>query len=330
MSNSDTLIVMADSRSPICGSLLGAPYFPLAAAINLAYCRRHGYDFLCYQFGDPEPEASCHPGWRDRVAWSADRSIMSLLNALASDGSATQHWQHAVLRRYARLRRWWLQQPDADPWRTVAKAGYWCEHPTLGARSAPWCKLVALRDALTLGYRTTVYIDSDAIFATPTRNIEAFLASATSTAAPVATADLIVLFSTPFWKAEANSGFMVWRNTAAARQLLDRWWDTDAGEFHGRHDYEQHTLNHVLLEDPACRERIAIVPELSFLEHRGQLVRHVASPHGFARVPRFRLGALRAGLDEDAFAVLMGDLGAHHVKRLERGDVVAASRLAQR
>lgn len=325
----DTLILMADSRSPIARDRRRAPYYSLAAALNLHYAERHGYAFRFSQF---TPISSVNSGSRSLAAtvntaddapplealrWHADALAYALLRQLSPLTVQQPRLQDALGRNYNRIRALLGTAPEEDPWQSSKKTASYCAHPNHEPRAAPWGKLPAIEAALADGYPTVVYIDSDAIFAKPTKTVAQFLAGSKSTTAPVANADLTVLHSVPFKNEEANSGFMVWQNTPSARNLLAHWWHTDAGRFHQDHDYEQSVLKQRLLINSATRARIAIIPEDCFIEHKGQFIRHVASPHSIQRVPRFRSAAASAGFTPKRFAKLMEKLSNEHLHPID-------------
>lgn len=321
---SATLILMADSRSPLSERAIDAPYYALTAAANLDYAERHGYDFRFYQMQplDSAETTAVEPlraplsqssqpaqaSLRERVCWRLDTLFMRCVQAV-SPWLTDRHRVHNWLgRNYHRVRRIVATPAPPELTRVASKMDAYCRHPEYGVRAAPWGKLLAIGAALESGYERVVYIDSDAVFASPDLSLDQFLDRHRDAAESPAGADLTVLFSKPFPREEANSGFMIWLNTDRARMLLQRWWDYDAQGYHTDHDYEQHTLKAHLLTEVDSRRRIRIIPELSFVEQRGQFVRHVASPHAVQRVPRFRLALVQQGLTGARFHALMQQL----------------------
>ena len=327
------LILMADSRSPHYPDRLTAPYHALAAAINLNYAKHHGYDFRYYQFAplDEHPQnadtksADAKNGNQgdllETIRWHIDWFTFASLRQLSPLTTHYPRLQARLGRNYARLRRLFGHTATENPWLGKAKSTAYCRHPVYGTRAAPWGKLPAIEHAMQSGYTHVVYIDSDAVFANPKMRIEQFLESNTSTLAPLESAELVLLHSRPYARELANSGFMVWRNTPAARALLAQWWDVDAGEFHHYHDFEQYALKHTLLEDPERQNNIAIVADDCFVETRGQFIRHVASPNADERVPRFRAQASRTGLSTSRFRTLIAELDRYHLHTLDCSSV---------
>ena len=331
-----TLILMADSRSPLAPDLLSAPYYSLATAINLRYAQLHQYDFRFYQFSplDAPVEAdasllssamTANQRLLERARWTADVAAYALFRHASPLTARRPSIQARLRRNYRRARRLLGASRAEDTGPGTTKTAAYCRHPEFGERSAPWGKLPAIEVGLAAGYSRVVYIDSDAVFTDLSCSIDDFLARSTSTAGPLPTADLVVMYSVPFVQEEANSGFMIWQNRPSARQLLSQWWHTDAGGYHRHHDYEQAPLKHTLLPNAATRARIAVVPEPCFMERKGQLVRHVCSPHGVERMPRFRLAAARAGIDERVFDELLQTLEAQHLQWVNCSDVSFAT-----
>ena len=128
-----------------------------------------------------------------------------------------------------------------------------CVHPHFGTRHASYCKLSAIAHAL-LKWSNVIFIDSDSWFAPGAPTIEALI-SATSDAhgardrAPLQPPPPPILSLAWDWPYSngPNCGFMVWRNSSRALQLLATWWHIDSGVYAREHDFEQHAMHWVRL-----------------------------------------------------------------------------------
>ena len=117
-------------------------------------------------------------------------------------------------------------------------------------RGSPWGKLPAVADALSRGYETVVYIDSDAFFRSDAaaRSIEALVQqygseSASSDAENTLNPGDVVLWmpsNAPWGAKSPNSGLQIWRNQPEAKALLCRWWKMDLAAL--EHPYEQSAI----------------------------------------------------------------------------------------
>jgi hypothetical protein len=119
---------------------------------------------------------------------------------------------------------------------TKAKLRAVCAHPVLGARAAPWCKVVAVYHALSLRPRYTyiVWLDSDVFFRDLSHSIPALLSSY----APESLRDGRTFAWFPDnrpWPDDSpcNSGFFILRSSTGpgssrdvggARSFVSRWW----------------------------------------------------------------------------------------------------------
>lgn len=334
-----TLILMVDNRNPLEEDVYRAPYYSLTAAINFEYAKRYGYSFHYYlvsgigQSDDQHPrsaEQKCvnrdaHQNlesWWRRWMYFRDVFFMHSRCFLSIPPSRLDKWFSTWEEKYCSFQNYVMRANPVKVWHSKQKAHPTCVHSKWGPRAAPWSKLLALDDAMAKGHNRIVYIDSDAIFTRLDVNVDDFLISSTSTLAPIEEAALTLTFNYPWTQIEATSGFMIWRNTKRAREILHHWWNVDAGDYHVRHDYEQYVLNHHLLQDVenGYRERIAIIPAITFLERKKQYVRHVSNPHSRVRLSRFRYGLKASGINSNTYRNLIREIEHHHLIRFDTRD----------
>ena len=327
-----TLILMVDNRSPLEEDVYRAPYYSLTAAINCEYARNHGYSFRYYLVSGIGQSEDQHPrsadrkyankdthqnleSWWRRWMYFGDVFFMRSRCFLSFPSSRLDRWFSTWRDKYGSFQKYVMPTNSVRVGFSKQKAQLTCVHSKWGPRAAPWSKLLALDDAMAKGYNRIVYIDSDAIFNRLDVNVDDFLASSTSTLAPIEEAALTLTFNYPWTQIEATSGFMIWKNTERAREILHHWWNIDAGDYHVHHDYEQHTLNNHLLQDVenGYKEHIAIIPTITFLERKKQYVRHVANPHSRARLSRFRYGLKAFGINSTAYRNLIREIEHHHL-----------------
>ena len=131
----------------------------------------------------------------------------------------------------------------------LSDEGFGCHHAVFGRRHPSYCKLPAIAAALRR-YDTVVMLDSDTWFTPGALPLSELLAadernhwSSLQQHSPFSPAPHVspsVFFGSdrPF-SSGPNCGFMVWRASAAAQELLRLWWHVDAGRFQQSHDYEQ-------------------------------------------------------------------------------------------
>ena len=123
-----------------------------------------------------------------------------------------------------------------------------CIHPTLGGRAAPWCKLLALYDTLSIKplYSWVAWIDSDLAFHDHSRGLPALVREFSPSTA--ASDKVVAWFPTnwPWHAHEPNSGFFILRNEPKrdrARELIRWWWNVPNGrKWNHRHKCEQEPL----------------------------------------------------------------------------------------
>lgn len=327
-----TLILMADTRHPVHTDIYSAPFYSHASVINLSYARQHGYDFSYYLVDPGGSEGKqCDAASHDAVPTALQR--VRALTAFECDVWAMRAVQMAspflkkawlerqtrVSYRYRALRDALLLRGTRATESPSRHTGEWCRHVKWGARAPAWGKLLALRHGLELNYERVVYIDSDAIFAASQTSLEAFLQMSSGSPTQSQSPTLIVFSNFPWTYVDANSGFMIWHNSARARALLDAWWNVDAGRYNLSHDWEQHGLNAHLLREGAdgYRQQITILPDVCLLEQKGQFVRHITSPHAWEREPRMRLGLRQAKITAARYERLMDALARRHLVRLD-------------
>jgi hypothetical protein len=122
-----------------------------------------------------------------------------------------------------------------------------CQHALFGERHPSYCKLAAIGETLSRGFRVVAFLDSDC-FVQPHIAQPLPLLQLLSDARGAGDAALHEPLPSCFFAWDRpyshgpNAGMMVWRNTEAARLLLSAWWHLDGGPYHTQHDYEQHAL----------------------------------------------------------------------------------------
>ena len=128
-----------------------------------------------------------------------------------------------------------------------------CAHPTLGGRSPPWCKILALHDTLSarvdptdeksvLAYDYAVWVDSDLVFHDTSRSVPELLREFSAGGEPH---KYYAWFPSnwPWHNWLPNTAFMILRNGVNARTLLGNWWDAPSGVPYAHcHMYEQEPL----------------------------------------------------------------------------------------
>ena len=216
----------------------------------------------------PWPPAPSHNA-TERLAWQADSYAMNV--AMASAYAERWCYDLRIYRFLSRPSRASQHGTGTADTKQLAP----CAHPTLGGRAAPWCKLLALHDTLSLSgdarYDLAVWLDSDLFFHDTSRSIPALLreysnstfdplggggGSSTSGSKSSSGGDgsggsdgsgsgTVAWFPTnwPWEKRLPNSAFIILRNSPAARQLLADWWGHPLGRrWSHRHRYEQEPL----------------------------------------------------------------------------------------
>ena len=186
-------IIMMDTRGLVTEAPGPADYWKVAAALNQAYARYYGYDFLWYQLGVNRTV--------DLGSHLEDQNRFKAL--ISKEKTATSCYLHKTVKR-----------------------------------GAPWCKMIAIAAALERGYKTVVFVDSDAYF-----NVDDALRL--SIPQIVGKYGHASLGDHPVWcptdgpwkKGSPNSAMQIWSNSDAARALLRTWWQTDVSPT--VHAYEQ-------------------------------------------------------------------------------------------
>ena len=110
-----------------------------------------------------------------------------------------------------------------------------CAHHVFGHRHPSYCKLPGIAAALRR-WRTVVFVDSDSWFVADAPPVEELLA-----AYGTGNSSLYLAWDWPYSNGP-NCGFMVWRNSTRAVELLATWWHLDTGPFAAQHDYEQRAM----------------------------------------------------------------------------------------
>jgi hypothetical protein len=127
----------------------------------------------------------------------------------------------------------------------------------MSSRHPSYCKLVAVAEALSRGYKLVAFMDSDAFFRNVSLPLPALLeAYADNRKLSRPPWDVSFASDRPF-SLGPNAGVHFWRNTPSARRLLALWWHLPGGRYHAEHDFEQHTLQWALLHLRAHAKQIA-------------------------------------------------------------------------
>jgi hypothetical protein len=229
-----TVIIMADSRR-LRDSANSSAYFnwAWAAALNMRYACKYGYDFRIYSYRE---------SLKDRI------KLTSYSKAHNQSQTGLNSANKVMIGCYY----------DTD-----RKYG----------RAVSWCKLAAVADALEMGYGTVVYLDSDAFLtsrAGKSVNIETlvsdfsepeigqpqfFTGSNGPTSAWFAS-------NKPWGDSEPNAGLQIWRNTKAAKTCLQHWWNFRTMPF--EHAYEQDALSLLAQFNPECK--FGVLDKLHWME----------------------------------------------------------------
>jgi len=317
---------MADNRNPIITDLYQAPYYTLAAAVNFDYCLKHGYEFqycqtsdFLNQKDDSSSTQNNKPGsmeaCRQKAAYHLDIHYMNL-RALLPDKETDTLGD----KTYFKIRKILNSTPGPAKHTDRNKLNHNCIHHKLGPRSAPWSKLLAIHQKMQEGYDRIVYIDSDALFNRRDMSLDDFLLASSSTLGVLREAHLTLTYNYPWTRKPANSGFMIWKNTNRAHEILHTWWNTNAGKYHFEHDYEQYVLNATFLsknKKSEFKNDIAIIPAITFQERRRQFLRHVGSTQKQLRVLRFRQALSKLNLGAENFQQLIETIREKHLCTLD-------------
>ena len=164
--------------------------------------------------------------------------------------------------------------PGEEGPHALGKTGATCYLNGSVPRGAPWGKLPAVCEALTRGYGTVVYIDSDAFFRSDASavSIDAILQrygadGRATTKGGVDCAEegvLLWLASNAPWGAKnPNSGLQIWRNQPRAMELLRRWWSIDIAA--REHPYEQSAIKRMYKEE---QWPISVMEAFRWMDHR--------------------------------------------------------------
>jgi len=169
---------------------------------------------------------------------------------------------------------------------TDSKLAQSCSHARLGTRSSPWCKLPAIAHALSRGYKTVVFIDSDAFFSAQTVSVDSILRKY-GKAFDYTNATLVLPSNQPWKDYHANTGLQIWKNRPHAMTLLKAWWDVDTHA--KRHAFEQSGLEKLLIESPTHLSLISTVRVLDKMRILGAKayseVIHIGSNQNRLRLP---------------------------------------------
>jgi len=128
-----------------------------------------------------------------------------------------------------------------------------CAHETMGPRSASWCKLTSIMAAMTRfpAAERILFLDSDAFVWAQGTRVEAIFARFKAR-------QVLGLPSNSPWSIPpGNAGVQFWRTTAAARKLLQQWWDFPVQPYYNlHHEYEQTVLVEGFLQQHAAEIRV--------------------------------------------------------------------------
>ncbi len=171
-----------------------------------------------------------------------------------------------------------------------------CEHPVLGPRATPWCKLLAINKTLheNMDANWVIYMDSDAIF------YNHFLPVDWVYMAAPRQSTLITLYNFP-WpfltsrnKMLGCTGVQFWRNTPTARRIVQEWWDIPGFEkYNHEHDFEQSALYGLIEARSYDVNNTVYTLNVKTMVDDGdqQYIKHVGTERAGERIPLFT-GAL--------------------------------------
>jgi len=210
------------------------------------------------------------------------------------------------------LRRRYRNSPNVKDERT-------CNHPTLGDRASPWCKLLAIHHRLqNTSAERVMYLDTDAIFfdaeTSLTQSIketEVMFGSAKTRAA-----SMIVATDWPWHMgglvAPATSGIMLFAVSEMSNWILKQWWSNpDYPSENFRHPYEQNTLTRSLFKQDnsvLLRRHISVLDWKAFNEHEGQFFRHIGKADDSERLPFLRSHLKKLNIDNAKFERLVHEI----------------------
>ena len=146
------------------------------------------------------------------------------------------------------------------------------------ARGAPWGKIPAVADALSRGYETVMYVDSDAFFRSDAAgiSIEEMLKRY-----GVADADEEILLwmasNAPWNEKMPNSGLQLWINRPRTMKMLRRWWNIDVTA--QKHPFEQRAVTRMFKSN---NWPIAVMEEFQWMvleQWPDQPALHIPSAH---------------------------------------------------
>lgn len=170
-----------------------------------------------------------------------------------------------------------------------------CYHPTRGKRAKPWCKVVGMHFALSLGYKFVLYLDSDVLFVDLNKSVEQWMEinednsiSPTTTGADIRSGNKIYhglklsnasIIAGSDWNpwvmkdigSRVNTGVLILKNEPLTKEIIESWWNYE-GEKEIKYDYDQNpfTVN-VLDKYP---NNVARMPYPTMNSPSGNWIRH--------------------------------------------------------
>jgi hypothetical protein len=182
-------------------------------------------------------------------------------------------------------------------WPNGNKDANLCPHSVLGARSSPWCKLVAVYDQLFMFGASNsnsshynhdeiaIFVDSDAVFAQPNVSMSDHLPVMRfrTEGATVASSHVMTPNNYPYNVADICTCTFLLRRSQIGHCLMHRWWNSDRKgcvDFQQHNTFEQHCLqtigggqsaqysNYVsLLDEQPTVNRSGVADETQFWIH---------------------------------------------------------------
>ena len=151
-----------------------------------------------------------------------------------------------------------------------------CLDPKSGdPRHSSWSKLLSASLAIEKSYDYIVYIDSDCIFKNFNSTLESFIQPHTE--------DILFLNDRPFDDKKPCAGFFICKVTDHSKKFLRDWYSVDLPNNNTAHPWEQAAL-YTLYKNYSVK----VIDGYMFVEHEGQLLRHIGTHDGENRVPYFK------------------------------------------
>eukprot|EP00040_Diaphanoeca_grandis_P004210 m.27576 g.27576 ORF g.27576 m.27576 type:complete len:542 (+) comp15770_c0_seq2:422-2047(+) len=215
-----------------------------------------------------------------------------------------------------------LDLHDRSPGSNNFKDDRTCNHPTIGDRASPWCKLLAIYFRLHGQWAERImYIDTDAIIEDTDKRLSETIneTPVLFNSASVATSSMIVGTDWP-WHfggllAPATSGIMLFTVSQMSEWILKAWWgNDDYADQNFRHPYEQTTLTRSLMKwnnSQLLRKHISVLDWKAFHDQDGQFFRHIGKADGKDRIPFFQNKLKQLGVTPHTFEQLIIEIEAN-------------------